>query len=201
MSDRETREAKLNPVRGALSPAYLAHFVRRTAQPDALVAWYQQVLGARVVFSDGPLAFLTFDDEHHRMAVIGIPDLPPRTEGATGTDHVAFTYEDLGDLLYTYERLAREGIEPFWCINHGPTTSMYYKDPDGNAIELQVDNFTTPAETDEWLRSGEFAENPIGVIFDPKDLLTRYRAGDPVQDLVVRPRLPEGVSPFDMLRA
>jgi catechol-2,3-dioxygenase len=201
MSDQETRDAKLKPDRGVLPPAYLAHFVRRTAQPEALTAWYQRVLGARVVFSDGPLTFLTFDDEHHRIAVIGVPDLPPRVEGVTGTDHIAFTYEDLGDLLYTYDRLAREGIEPFWCINHGPTTSMYYKDPDGNAIELQVDNFGTPEETDEWLRGGEFADNPIGVIFDPKDLLARYEAGEPVKDLVVRPRLPDGVSPFDMLRA
>jgi catechol 2,3-dioxygenase-like lactoylglutathione lyase family enzyme len=201
MSEQDTRNAKLDPGRGPVPPAYLAHFVRRTSQPEALVDWYVRVLGARVVFSEGPLAFLTFDDEHHRMAVIGIPDLPPRAEGASGTDHVAFTYEDLGDLLYTYERLARSGIEPFWCVNHGPTTSMYFKDPDGNSIELQVDNFATPAETDAWLRSGAFAENPIGVIFDPAELLARYKAGEPVKDLVARPPLPEGVSPFDMLRA
>ena len=30
---------------------------------------------------------------------------------------------------------------PVRTINHGPTVSMYYKDPDGNQVELQVDVF------------------------------------------------------------
>ena len=107
---------------------------------------------------------------------------------------------DLGDLLYTFERLRRVGIEPFWCINHGPTTSMYYKDPDGNKVELQVDNFPSTEETNRWMRSGEFAANPIGVVFDPDELAARYRAGEPIAALVVRPPLPEGATAFDMLR-
>ena len=60
-------------------------------------------------------------------------------------------------------RLKGEGIEPYWCLNHGPTTSMYYKDPDGNKVELQIDNFDTD-ETNRWMGSGEFAQNPIGII-------------------------------------
>ncbi|MFT4570770.1 MAG: catechol-2,3-dioxygenase [Hyphomicrobiaceae bacterium] len=201
MTDQELRSDKLRSERGPVPPAYLAHIVRRTSQPAALVDWYKQVLGARVVYSDETLAFLTYDEEHHRLAIIAIPGLPARSEYGVGTDHVAFTYTDLGDLLYTFERLKGAGIEPFWCINHGPTTSLYYKDPDGNCIELQIDNFASPAETDDWLKSGAFTANPIGVIFDPQDLLARYKAGEPTQDLVARPSLPEGVSPFDMLRA
>jgi catechol-2,3-dioxygenase len=165
-----------------------------------MVHWYQIVLGAEVVHSDGILAFLTYDDEHHRIAIAGIPGLEDRPQMAAGTDHVAFTHADLGDLLFTYARLKREGIEPYWCVNHGPTTSMYYKDPDGNRVELQVDNFPTAEETNRWIRSGEFAANPIGVVFDPETLLARYRAGEPIERLVVRPPLPEGASPFDMLR-
>jgi hypothetical protein len=38
------------------------------------------------------------------------------------------------------------------------------------------------------------------VIFDPDDLLARFEAGEPLEKLVVRPPLPEGKSPFDMLR-
>ena len=53
-------------------------------------------------------------------------------------------FADSATCLYTYARLKGDGIEPYWCINHGPTTSLYYKDPDGNQIELQVDNFPTP---------------------------------------------------------
>ena len=183
-----------------ISPAKFAHFVLRTGQIDKMAEWYRTVLGAEVVHSDGILAFLTYDDEHHRIAIAGLPGLEDPPPLAAGTDHVAFSHADLGDLLCTYARLKSEGIEPYWCINHGPTTSIYYKDPDANRIELQVDNFPTAEETNRWMRSGEFAANPIGVVFDPRDLLARYRAGEPIEQLTMRPPLPEGATPLDMLR-
>ena len=85
-------------------------------------------------------------------------------------------------------RLKRAGIEPYWCINHGPTTSLYYKDPDGNRVELQVDNFPTADACNRWMHSGDFAANPIGVVFDPDQLLARYEAGEPIEHLTARPR-------------
>jgi catechol-2,3-dioxygenase len=200
MSNAEDRTAKLSDRRGRVAPVKLAHIVRRTSRFEAMLDWYQKVLGAEIVHSDGTLAFLTYDDEHHRLAIAGIPGLEDRPPTAAGTDHVAFTHADLGDLLYTYARLKREGIEPYWCINHGPTTSMYYKDPDGNGVEFQVDNFPSAEETNRWMRSGDFAANPIGVVFDPEDLLARYRAGEPLEKLALRPPLPDGKGPFDMLR-
>jgi catechol-2,3-dioxygenase len=196
----EDRTAKLAPDRGAVPPAKLAHIVRRTRRLDEMVRWYCLVLGAEVVHSDDVLAFLTYDDEHHRIALAAIPGLEDQPAMAVGTDHVAFTHADVGDLLYTYARLKREGIEPYWCINHGPTTSMYYKDPDGNRIEFQVDNFPSADETNRWIRSGDFARNPIGVVFDADALYERYRAGEPFETLLARPALPDGTTPFEMLR-
>ena len=200
MSQDRDRAAKLAESRGRVVPVQLAHIVRRTSRFEAMLAWYQTVLGAEVVHSDGMLAFLTYDAEHHRIAIANLPGLEDQPPMAAGTDHVAFTFADIGDLLYTYARLKRAGIEPYWCVNHGPTTSMYYKDPDGNRIELQIDNYPTAEETNRWMRSGEFAANPIGVVFDPDDLLARYRAGEPLETLTARPPLPDGATPFDMLR-
>ena len=200
MSMTRERQHKLDSKRGRIAPKQLAHIVRRTAQFDALVAWYCSVLGAHVVHSDGRLAFLTYDEEHHRIAIAAIPGLAEQPALAAGTDHVAFTHADLGDLLNTYTRLKQEGILPYWCINHGPTTSMYYKDPDGSRVELQVDNLPTAEAASAWMHSGEFASNPIGVVFDPDQLLARYAAGEPLAQLTTRPPLPEGAGPFDMLR-
>lgn len=199
-STERDRSAKLAGNRGRVAPTQLAHIVRRTARFEAMRQWYQTVLAAEVVHADDMLAFLSYDEEHHRIAIANIPGLEEQPPFAAGTDHVAFTYADLGDLLYTYARLKAAGIEPFWCINHGPTTSMYYKDPDANRVELQVDNFATTEETNRWMRSGEFAANPIGVVFDPEDLLARYRAGESLATLIARPPLPAGTTPFDMLR-
>ena len=196
----EDRRAKLSPTRGRIAPAKLAHVVRRTTRLEEMIAWYETVLAARVVHRDDMLAFLTYDDEHHRIAIARIPGLEDGSQMAAGTDHIAFTYEDLGDLLNTWARLRAEGIEPYWCLNHGPTTSMYYKDPDGNRIEFQVDNFGSVEEGSRWMRTDAFASNPIGVVFDPDDLLARYRAGESLETLVRQPPLPEGATPFDMAR-
>ena len=169
---------------GEICPVRLAHLVFRTPRYDAMVRWYCTVLGAVPVFADAMLTFATYDDEHHRVAFVNLPQLGDLDPMAAGVDHVAFTYASLGDLLHTYERLKKEGILPVWCINHGPTTSMYYSDPDGTRVELQIDNFANTEELDAWFRSGAFALNPIGVEYDPEVLLTRYRGGTPLAQLV-----------------
>ncbi len=200
MSVQEDRKRQLRPDRGRIAPRKLAHVVRRTGRFEEMVRWYCTVLGAEVVHSSDMLAFLTYDDEHHRLAIAGIPGLAERTAMSSGTDHVAFTFADLGDLLQTFRRLKSEGIEPYWCVNHGPTISMYYRDPDGNGVELQVDTMPSVKAIDQWMRSGEFAANPIGIVFDPEELVARYESGEPLEKLYVRPPLPEGMNPFEMLR-
>jgi catechol 2,3-dioxygenase-like lactoylglutathione lyase family enzyme len=164
-----------------------------------MIAWYQTVLAARIVFRDEMLCFLSYDDEHHRLALINIPGLPVRDPDAVGTDHVAYAYNDLGELLANYRRLKAAGILPHWPINHGVTTSMYYRDPDNNRVELQIDNFATPAELDGYFKSRAFAENPVGVTYDPEELCRRYEAGEAIADLLRIPPLPEGKTPWDML--
>ena len=200
MSNIGDRQAKLAPTRGRIAPIRLAHVVLRTSRFEEMLAWYQTMLAAHIQHSDGMLAFLTYDEEHHRIAIANLPGLEERSAAAAGTDHIAFTHGDLGDLLQSYVRLKGEGILPYWCINHGPTTSMYYKDPDGNRVEFQVDNFPDVEKLNAWMRGADFAQNPIGIVFDPEDLLARYRAGEPIERLVIRPPLPDGASPFDMLR-
>ena len=81
----EDRHAKLAPTRGRIAPAKLAHVVRRTSRFEEMIAWYETVLDARVVHRDGVLAFLTYDDEHHRIAIAGIPGLPDQPPMVTLT--------------------------------------------------------------------------------------------------------------------
>ncbi|EHI14170.1 VOC family protein [Mycolicibacterium thermoresistibile] len=166
------------------SPSKLAHVVFKTSQLARQVDWYVKVLDAQVAFADDTFAFLTYDDEHHRVAFIATGADEPPTDAHTGLHHVAFTYAGLDDLLDTYFRLKSQGVEPIMCINHGPTTSMYYRDPDGNQVELQVDNFTTAEDVQRFIESPQFAANPVGVLFDPEELAARYRAGEPFEELV-----------------
>lgn len=170
-------------------PTKLAHVVFRTAAKQPMLDWYRQVLDGNVVFDNTFIGFITYDDEHHRVAIIQMPDLAQPERVGPGLHHIAFTYGSLADLMHTYARLRDAGIKPEWCINHGPTTSMYYSDPDANKVELQIDNFPSMAEATAWLQSPEFAENPIGVDFDPERLLADFRRGVPEADLKKRPSI------------
>ena len=167
-----------------LRPARFAHYVLRVRELETAIAWYEEVVGMEIVHRSEKIAFMSFDDEHHRVALAETPVSAEVVPGAPGLDHVAFAFDSLGDLLSTYRRLEAKGIKPFWPINHGPTTSLYYKDPDGNGIEFFIDNFETAAELKGWMETEAFKANPIGVNFDPDELVRRYEAGDPIEDLV-----------------
>ncbi len=167
-------------------PKKLAHVVFRTGRVAAMCEWYCTVLEARIAYSNDRLAFITYDEEHHRVAFVDLGANEPPAADARGLEHVAFTYESLGDLLDTYERLKGLGVVPYWTINHGPTMSLYYRDPDGNQVELQIDSCSL-AEADAFIRSEAFQQNPIGVPFDADTLLARFRSGEPVAELVRYP--------------
>ncbi len=170
-----------------VTPIKLAHLVFRTRRLSQMVDWYRTVLGAHVVFAADEITFLTYDDEHHRIALMGSNDwTDPAPPDSIGFYHVAFTYQSLEQLLQTYTRLKAIGILPYYPIVHGPTVSMYYRDPDGNAIELQIDVFETSDEATAWMNGEAFRRNPIGVIFDPEDMIRRYEAGEPIAQLTRR---------------
>ncbi len=174
-----------NPAR---SPSRLAHIALRTNRLPDLVDWYCKVLGAHVAYASDHVAFLTYDDEHHRIALIGLQDYPARDDTIrVGYYHTAFAYDSLADLLGNFVRLRQVGIVPYRTINHGPTVSLYYADPEGNQIELQVDSFPDAEATNAWMRSDAFRQNPIGIDFDADLMLKKLRAGVPEVDLMRRP--------------
>ncbi|MCK0516456.1 VOC family protein [Williamsia sp. DF01-3] len=171
---------------GRIAPAAIAHWVVKSTRRTELIDWYGRVFGARVVHDDGQVTFLTWDDESHRLAIVSVPTvvrylfpLAKLRRKLFGLDHIAFTVPTLDGLLEDYVRLKEHGIRPVWAINHGPTISLYYEDPDGTRLEFQVENFPTPEETANYFSSEEFADNPIGVNIDPDYLLTQLRNGVP----------------------
>jgi catechol-2,3-dioxygenase len=172
----------------AVAPRRLAHIALRTNQLARMVDWYCQVLCARIAYDSDKVAFLTYDEEHHRIALLALEPYPPRPETiSAGFYHSAFAYDSLTDLLETFERLRAADIVPYRAINHGPTVSLYYADPDGNQIELQVDSFPSAEITNEWMRSEAFSRNPIGIEFDADAMLAQLRAGIPAVELMRRP--------------
>ncbi|MBM3758187.1 MAG: biphenyl 2,3-dioxygenase [Acidobacteria bacterium] len=180
-------------------PTKLAHVVYRTRRFDEMLRWYQTVFNARVHYGNAALAFLSFDDEHHRFGIANMSVFQPdggvgEKQNSTGADHVGYTYPTLRVLLENYEALREQGIKPYWCIHHGITASMYYADPDGNQMEFQVDCLGSSDDASQFMAT-MFAKNPIGVEFDPEDWLKRLRSGTPETELLDRQKH-EPISPI-----
>ena len=95
-----------------IAPEKFAHVVLKTSNFDEVIEWYATVLQARVAFRNDFIAFLTYDDEHHRVAVLKTPGSATPDPASAGVHHIAYTYAGLGELLATYRRLKARGIEP-----------------------------------------------------------------------------------------
>ena len=173
-----------------IRPPRFVHVVYRTRRFEPMVQWYETVFDAKVRYQSPVLAFLSYDDEHHRIALINMamvhPDATEDRRGVIGVDHVAYTYDSVNDLFENYAQLKEKGIRPYWCIHHGVTMSMYYADPDGNQMELQVDACATSEEANAYMHGAHFAANPIGVEYDPDEILAQLRSGTPGSEFLMR---------------
>lgn len=186
------------------TPPKFAHAVLMTNRLAAMRDWYCTVLDAHVVYENPMLCFITFDDEHHRLAFVTTPDgsLVERAPNSVGLMHTAYTFASLDVLLERYATLKARGIVPRVPIQHGVTTSMYYRDPDGQYVELQVDNFASAEAANAYMRGPEFAEDPIGPVYEPQRMYDDYRQGVPLATLQTRawalsgPPMPHAMSLF-----
>jgi catechol-2,3-dioxygenase len=172
-------------------PKRFVHVVYRTRRFEPMLRWYRAVFDAHGQCQNPALAFLSYDDEHHRFAFANLSALDPQgtdldRKGQIGVDHVAYTYDSLDQLLDSYVQLKALGIRPYWCVHHGITVSMYYGDPDGNQMEFQVDCFESNDAANAYMHGPHFSANPIGVEYDPQDRVARRRAGAPVAAFLMR---------------
>jgi catechol 2,3-dioxygenase len=189
----------MSDTNNIIRPA-LHHYGLTTANLETMSQWYATVLGMSVVFetssalgSNTPFkaaaAWVTNDAANHRIGLIAIPRLTPDSQRSAHTrlQHIAYEYRSLDDLLDTYIRLKGAGILPLLSADHGPTISMYYADPDGNSVELFVDNFGDWAESGHFMRtSPEFAALPMGAYVDADKLVASRAAGATAPEIHAR---------------
>ena len=76
-------------------PSKLAHVVYMTRRYEQMLEWYQTVFEAKVQYQNPAFAFLTFDDEHHRIAFANMSIVKPdgvETDAVSkvGVNHVGW---------------------------------------------------------------------------------------------------------------
>lgn len=192
----------------------LHHLAITTGDAAPMVEWYRQVLGMVVVHetqsavpgnSDMPpikSIWMTNDEANHRLALVELAGLAKDSNRSQHgrVQHFAFEYPKLSDLLGTYQRLKGAGILPILCTDAGLQTAFYYADPDGNTVEINIDNFGNPWTSGEYIRnSAEFASNPMGVFVDPDKMIEAHELGASQWNIHVRARAGEfaPAQPYD----
>ena len=156
------------------------HVNLKTTRLQEMIDWYSALVGAEVLFQYELGAWISNDEANHRIALLAFPGFTddPEKETRAGLHHTAFEYAAFEDLSASYLRLKADGIVPAFCLDHGMTFSYYYRDPDGNHVELQVDNFGDWSKSSAWMRdSVEFQSDPLGRFVDPDRVAAAFADG------------------------
>jgi catechol 2,3-dioxygenase len=156
------------------------HVNLKTTRLQEMIDWYSALVGAEVLFRYDLGAWLSNDQANHRIALLAFPGFAddPEKETRTGLHHTAFEYASFEDLNAGYLRLRAEGIVPEFCLDHGMTFSYYYRDPDGNHVELQVDTFGDWSRSSAWMRDSlGFQGDPLGKFVDPDRVAPAFAEG------------------------
>ena len=118
----------------------IAHVVLFVADPEVSAAWYQDVLGMRIVtrVSDGPYKgglFLSFGTSDHDIALF--PAAPGATKGRE-FEHIGLELDssNMDDLRRVYARFRAKNVNVQEILNHGVSVGIYFFDPDGHMLEV-----------------------------------------------------------------
>jgi catechol 2,3-dioxygenase-like lactoylglutathione lyase family enzyme len=158
-------------------PTGVAHVVLNTTDIDAMVGFYQTVLGLRVSdWSEHQMAFLRCNQSHHCVAFNQAP--------WASLNHVAFELPTLDGFMRGLGRLRHHDITPMWGPGrHGPgnNTFAYFVDPAGLVCEYTSE----VAQIDEaewiprvWPRNPEMSDL-WGTAGQPSAEIRAHMSGEP----------------------
>lgn len=138
----------------------LGHVVFYVRDLGRSVHFYTEAVGLKLegtVFNDRA-AVLTGGQSHHELLLIQVgAQKGPLTGARIGLYHVGWKVGDsLEALRSTYKRVSAAGYTIDGMSDHTVSQSLYLHDPDGNEVELFVDN---PGF--DWSRDKSWMEEPV----------------------------------------
>jgi catechol-2,3-dioxygenase len=83
------------------------------------------------------LVFLSRDPKEHHQIVLATGR--PEGAGFNPINQISFRMADFAGLREMYRRLEKEGVKELSPVSHGNALSLYFRDPEGNRIELFID--------------------------------------------------------------
>ena len=138
----------------------LGHVVYYVRSLEASLGFYRDAVGLRPggTLFNGRAALLTGGRTHHELLLIEVGDAAgPPAGKRIGLYHVGWKIGDsLDDLRKARDRILQRGYTIDGQSDHTVSQSLYLQDPDGNEVELFVDN---PAF--DWKRDDSWMEAPV----------------------------------------
>ena len=124
---------------------YLGHIVFYVKDLESSLGFYEQILGWDRITSDTlpfNAAALSSGRTHHELLLIEVGAAPKRPIGKRiGFYHAAFKIgNNLDELKSAYKDLLKYGVDIIGTSDHTVSKSIYLLDPDGNEIELYIDD-------------------------------------------------------------
>ncbi|WP_028401664.1 VOC family protein [Ectobacillus panaciterrae] len=118
---------------------------------DRSLAFYQNVLGFRLLEHSERKAVLTTDGKTPLLTIEQPEDAVPKQPRTTGLYHVALLLPNRSDLAKILLHLLQTKYPLQGASDHLVSEAIYLGDPDGNGIEIYTDR---PSETWTW-KSGQ----------------------------------------------
>ena len=114
----------------------LNHAVLFVSDADRSAAFYTDIMGMRVVYEMPGAKFLRTEqsENDHDLGLFTVGDVP-KPARAVGLYHLAWEVDTLDDLVAMRQRLAEAGALTGES-DHGPSRSLYGRDPDGLEFEV-----------------------------------------------------------------
>lgn len=133
----------------------IGHVHLKVAELERAIAFYRDVLGFTLQQRYGDqAAFLSAGGYHHHIGLNTWDSRggTPAPDGHTGLYHTAFLYPNRASLAAALAQVLACGVELDGAADHGVSEAIYFRDPDGNGIEIYRDR-----AAEDWPRdtSGE----------------------------------------------
>lgn len=127
----------------------LGHVVLNVRDAAKSKEFYTRTLGLRVAHEDlaRGTVFLSFGREHHDLALFQMATGEPPDASQPGLHHMAWQLGNFDELQAAYRELQAIGVPVESTIEHNVTRSVYFRDPDGNRVELYCDMVENGFET------------------------------------------------------
>ncbi len=128
--------------------AQLTHFGVHAVDLDRMVDFYTRVMGfivsdSGVARSGAHVYFMTQNPECHHQFVLF--DGRKQDTPYSPVNQISFRLDSIDTLKGYRKALAAEGIAPERVTDHGNAWAFYFRDPEGNPVELYCDTpFYTP---------------------------------------------------------